>query len=153
GSWGYQVTSYFAPTPRPGSPDDFPAFVDRLHAPGVGGLLGWVPAPLPRGGWALARLDGAALSEHRRPPRGAHPDWGTLIFNFGRTEVRSFLLASALYWAREFHVDGLRVDAVASMLYLDYSREEGEWVPNEFGGREDLEAVSFLKELNELLYG
>ncbi|HEY4280970.1 MAG TPA: 1,4-alpha-glucan branching protein GlgB [Conexibacter sp.] len=153
GSWGYQVTSYFAPTPRHGSPDDFRAFVDRLHARGIGVLLDWVPAHFPRDVWALARFDGTALYEHADPRRGAHPDWGTLIFNFGRAEVRNFLLASALFWAREFHVDGLRVDAVASMLYLDYSREPGEWVPNEHGGREDLEAVAFLKEMNELLYG
>jgi 1,4-alpha-glucan branching enzyme len=153
GSWGYQVTSYFAPTPRHGSPDDFREFVDRMHEHGIGVLLDWVPAHFPRDVWALARFDGTALYEHADPRRGAHPDWGTLIFNLGRTEVRNFLLASALFWAREFHVDGLRVDAVASMLYLDYSREEGEWVPNEFGGREDLEAVQFLKELNELLYG
>jgi 1,4-alpha-glucan branching enzyme len=153
GSWGYQVTSYFAPTPRHGTPDDFRAFVDRMHERGIGVLLDWVPAHFPRDVWALARFDGTALYEHSDPRRGAHPDWGTLIFNFGRTEVRNFLLASALFWAREFHVDGLRVDAVASMLYLDYSREEGEWVPNEFGGREDLEAVQFLKEMNELLYG
>jgi 1,4-alpha-glucan branching enzyme len=153
GSWGYQVTSYFAPTPRHGDPDDFRAFVDRMHEHSIGVLLDWVPAHFPRDVWALARFDGTALYEHADPRRGAHPDWGTLIFNFGRTEVRNFLLASALFWAREFHVDGLRVDAVASMLYLDYSREEGEWVPNEFGGREDLEAVQFLKEMNELLYG
>jgi 1,4-alpha-glucan branching enzyme len=152
GSWGYQVTSYFAPTPLFGSPDDFAAFVDRMHEHEIGVLLDWVPAHFPRDAWALARFDGTALFEHADPRRGAHPDWGTLIFNFGRHEVRNFLLASALYWAREYHTDGLRVDAVASMLYLDYSREAGEWIPNEFGGREDLDAVAFLKELNELLY-
>ncbi|WP_210495143.1 1,4-alpha-glucan branching protein GlgB [Patulibacter sp. SYSU D01012] len=153
GSWGYQVTSYFAPTPRHGSPDDFREFVDRMHEHGIGVLLDWVPAHFPRDAWALAQFDGTALYEHADPRRGAHPDWGTLIFNFGRNEVKNFLLASALFWAREFHVDGLRVDAVASMLYLDYSRQEGEWVPNEHGGREDLEAVAFLKEMNEVVYG
>jgi 1,4-alpha-glucan branching enzyme len=152
GSWGYQVTSYFAPTPTLGTPDQFRAFVDRLHAAGVGVILDWVPAHFPRDEWALARYDGSALFEHADPRRGAHPDWGTLIFNFGRHEVRNFLLSSALYWLREHHADGLRVDAVASMLYLDYSRTEGQWVPNEFGGREDLDAVSFLKELNEVAY-
>jgi 1,4-alpha-glucan branching enzyme len=152
GSWGYQVTSYFAPTPRHGSPDDFRAFVDRMHERGVGVLLDWVPAHFPRDAWALAQFDGTALYEHADPRRGSHPDWGTLIFNFGRNEVRNFLLASALFWVKEFHVDGLRVDAVASMLYLDYSRKEGEWVPNVHGGREDLEAVEFLKEMNEVVY-
>jgi 1,4-alpha-glucan branching enzyme len=152
GSWGYQVTSYFAPTPRHGSPDDFKAMVDRLHAAGLGVILDWVPAHFPRDAWALARFDGTALYEHDDPRRGAHPDWGTLVFNFGRHEVRNFLLASALFWAREGHADGIRVDAVASMLYLDYSREEGQWVPNEHGGREDLEAVAFLKQYNEVLY-
>ncbi|MEA2254298.1 MAG: 1,4-alpha-glucan branching enzyme [Solirubrobacteraceae bacterium] len=152
GSWGYQVTSYFAPTPRFGTPDQFREFVDRLHQAGIGVILDWVPAHFPRDEWALARFDGTALFEHADPRRGAHPDWGTLIFNFGRHEVRNFLLSSALYWLRETHADGLRVDAVASMLYLDYSRTEGQWVPNEFGGREDLDAVSFLKELNEVAY-
>jgi 1,4-alpha-glucan branching enzyme len=152
GSWGYQVTSYYAPTPRFGSPDDFRAFVDRMHEHGIGVLLDWVPAHFPRDDWALARFDGTALYEHEDPRRGSHPDWGTLVFNFGRNEVRNFLLANALFWAREYHTDGIRVDAVASMLYLDYSRREGEWVPNRFGGREDLEAVGFLKELNEVLY-
>jgi 1,4-alpha-glucan branching enzyme len=152
GSWGYQVTSYFAPTPRFGSPDDLRTFVDRMHEHDVGVILDWVPAHFPRDEWALARFDGTALFEHADPRRGAHPDWGTLIFNFARNEVRNFLLASALYWLRDYHVDGLRVDAVASMLYLDYSRREGEWVPNQFGGREDLDAVAFLKQLNELVY-
>jgi 1,4-alpha-glucan branching enzyme len=152
GSWGYQVTGYFAPTPRYGSPDDLRAFVDRLHQNGVGVILDWVPAHFPRDDFALARFDGTALYEHEDPRRGAHPDWGTLVFNFGRNEVRNFLLANALFWLREYHVDGLRVDAVASMLYLDYSRQPGEWIPNEFGGNEDLDAVRFLKEFNELVY-
>jgi len=153
GSWGYQVTGFFAPTARFGTPDEFRAFVDRLHAAGVGVLLDWVPAHFPRDDWALARFDGTALYEHEDPRRGAHPDWGTLVFNYGRHEVRNFLISSGLHWLREYHTDGLRVDAVASMLYLDYSRREGEWIPNAFGGREDLQAVSFLKELNEVVYG
>ena len=152
GSWGYQVTGYYAPISTMGSPDDFALFVDHMHANGIGVILDWVPAHFPRDEWALARFDGTALYEHDDPRRGAHPDWGTLVFNLGRREVRNFLLANALYWLREFHADGLRVDAVASMLYLDYSRQEGEWVPNEFGGREDLDAVAFLKELNELVH-
>ncbi len=153
GSWGYQVTSYYAPSPRFGSPDDYRDFVDRLHEHGLGVILDWVPAHFPRDDWALARFDGTALYEHADPRRGSHPDWGTLVFNFARHEVRNFLLANALFWTREYHADGVRVDAVASMLYRDYSREPGEWVPNEYGGREDLEAVAFLKEVNELLYG
>jgi 1,4-alpha-glucan branching enzyme len=153
GSWGYQVTGYFAPTPRWGTPDEFRAFVDRLHQSGLGVILDWVPAHFPRDDFALARFDGTALYEHEDPRRGAHPDWGTLVFNYGRNEVRNFLLANALYWLREYHADGIRVDAVASMLYLDYSRKAGEWVPNQFGGREDLDAVSFLKEYNEVVYG
>ena len=152
GSWGYQVTSYYAPTPRFGSPDDFREFVDRLHRAGVGVILDWVPAHFPRDDWALARFDGTALYEHEDPRLGAHPDWGTLVFNYGRNEVRNFLLADALFWVREYHVDGIRMDAVASMLYRDYSRKAGEWLPNRYGGREDLEAVAFLKEVNELLY-
>jgi 1,4-alpha-glucan branching enzyme len=153
GSWGYQVTGYFAPSPRFGTPDDFRTFVDRLHGHGLGVILDWVPAHFPRDDFALARFDGTALYEHADPRRGAHPDWGTLVFNYGRHEVRNFLVANALYWLRDYHADGIRVDAVASMLYLDYSREAGQWVPNEFGGNEDLDAVAFLKELNEVVYG
>jgi 1,4-alpha-glucan branching enzyme len=153
GSWGYQVTGYFAPTARFGNPDDFRAFVDELHRQGIGVILDWVPAHFPRDDWALARFDGTALYEHEDPRRGAHPDWGTLVFNYARNEVRNFLISNALYWLKEFHADGLRVDAVASMLYLDYSRKEGEWVPNEFGGREDLDAVSFLQQMNEVVHG
>ena len=151
GSWGYQVTSYFAPTARFGPPDDFKQFVDRLHGRGIGVILDWVPAHFPRDDWALARFDGTALYEHDHL-RGAHPDWGTLIFNYGRHEVRNFLEASAYFWPREYHADGIRVDGVASMLYLDYSRAEGEWVPNMHGGREDLDAIGFIQEMNEVLH-
>jgi len=152
GSWGYQVTNFYATVSTMGSPDDFRYFVDHLHAKGIGVILDWVPAHFATDPWALARFDGTALYEHDDPRRGHHPDWGTYVFNFGRTEVQNFLLANALFWLREYHVDGLRVDAVASMLYLDYSRKQGEWVPNRFGGREDLEAVAFLKEFNELVH-
>jgi 1,4-alpha-glucan branching enzyme len=152
GSWGYQVTSYYAPSPRFGRPDDLRAFVDHMHRHGVGVILDWVPAHFPRDDWALARFDGTALYEHADPRRGSHPDWGTLVFNLGRNEVRNFLVANALYWLREYHVDGIRVDAVASMLYRDYSRRTGEWIPNEHGGREDLESIAFLKEFNEVAY-
>src|ERR1700719_4130231 len=152
GSWGYQVTSYYAPTSRFGDPDDFRFLVDAMHQAGIGVLLDWVPAHFPRDEWALARFDGTPLYEHPDPRRGAHPDWGTLIFNFGRTEVRNFLVANAVYWLEEFHIDGLRVDAVASMLYLDYSRKAGEWAPNEYGGRENLDAISFLREANATCY-
>ena len=153
GSWGYQVSNFFAPTVRHGDPDGLRHLVDRFHQRGIGVIFDWVPGHFPRDDWALARFDGTALYEHEDPRQGAHPDWGTLVFNFGRHEVRNFLTANALYWLEEFHIDGLRVDAVASMLYLDYSREEGEWVPNVYGGRENLDAISFLQEFNTVVHG
>ncbi|MFH9429153.1 1,4-alpha-glucan branching protein GlgB [Streptomyces sp. NPDC017615] len=152
GSWGYQVTSYYAPTPRLGSPDDFKYLVDALHRAGIGVIMDWVPAHFPKDDWALARFDGDPLYEPGDSRRAEHPDWGTYEFDFGRTEVRNFLVANAVYWCEEFHIDGLRVDAVASMLYLDYSRDSGQWAPNVFGGREDLDAVAFLQEMNATVY-
>ena len=152
GSWGYQPTGMFAPTSRYGTPDDFRAFVERAHELGLGVIVDWVPGHFPNDPHGLERFDGTHLYEHSDPRRGFAPDWNTLIYNYGRREVANFLIASALYWLEEFHVDALRVDAVASMLYLDYSRRSGEWVPNIYGGNENLEAIAFLRASNETLY-
>jgi 1,4-alpha-glucan branching enzyme len=152
GSWGYQVSSYYAPSARFGNPDQFRHLVDALHNAGIGVIVDWVPAHFPKDAWALGRFDGTPLYEHSDPRRGEQPDWGTYVFDFGRREVRNFLVANALFWLEQFHIDGLRVDAVASMLYLDYSRKHGEWVPNRYGGRENLEAVGFLQEMNATVY-
>src|SRR6266542_2063298 len=152
GSWGYQVANYYAPTARFGTPDGFRFLVDYLHQRGIGVIMDWVPAHFPKDTWALGRFDGTALYEHQDPLQGEHPDWGTFIFNFGRNEVRNFLIANALFWVDEFHIDGLRVDAVASMLYLDYSRTDGRFIPNQYGGRENIDALEFLKQLNDTVH-
>ena len=151
-SWGYQTSHYYAPTSRYGSPAELRSFIDRCHQEGIGVILDWVPGHFPKDEWGLGRFDGTALYEHSDPRQGEQPDWGTYVFNYGRHEVRNFLFANALYWLKEFHFDGIRIDAVASMLYLDYSRGDN-WIPNRFGGRENLEAVDFLKDLNTVVHG